>query len=128
MEHDFRLRARLRGARQNQEVVAALRQVAGVRQAHACWGQPDVFAFVEVGDDAAMVDTVLVTIQAIPGVRTTETHLVAAGVAPPSPARWGWAGWPLPLTGHDRGDQEKLRPGGGQDVGGHGEDRHDGGA
>ena len=61
----------------NQEVVAALRQVVGVRQAHACWGQPDIFAFVEVDDDAAMVDTVLVTIQAIPGVRTTETHLVA---------------------------------------------------
>jgi len=31
----------------------------------------------EVDDDAAMVDTVFVTIQAIPGVRTTETHLVA---------------------------------------------------
>jgi hypothetical protein len=39
-------------------------------------GQPDIFAFVEVDDDAAMVDTVRVTIQAIPGVRTTETHLV----------------------------------------------------
>ncbi len=57
----------------NQEVAAALRQVAGVRQAHACWGQPDIFAFVDVVDDAAMADTVLVTIHAIPGVRTTET-------------------------------------------------------
>jgi len=32
----------------NQEVVAALRTVEGVKQAHACWGQPDIFAFVEV--------------------------------------------------------------------------------
>ncbi len=61
----------------NQDVVAALRQVAGVIQAHACWGQPDIFAYIEVDDDRAMADTVLVTIHAIPGVRTTETHLVA---------------------------------------------------
>jgi hypothetical protein len=41
------------------------------------WGQPDVFAYIEVDDDRAMADTVLVTIHAIPGVRTTETHRVA---------------------------------------------------
>jgi hypothetical protein len=58
-------------------VVAALRQGAGVTQAQACWGQPDIFAYIEVDDDRAMADTVLVTIHAIPGVRTTETHLVA---------------------------------------------------
>jgi hypothetical protein len=61
----------------NQDVVAALRQVAGVTQAHACWGQPDIFAYIEVDDDRAMADMVLVTIHAIAGVRTTETHLVA---------------------------------------------------
>jgi hypothetical protein len=48
--------------------MAAFRQVAGVTQAHACWGQPDIFAFVEVEDDSAMADTVLVTIHARPGV------------------------------------------------------------
>ena len=61
----------------NQEVVAALRAVQGVKQAHACWGQPDIFAFVEVGDDKVLVDTVLTTIQGLPGIRTTETHVVA---------------------------------------------------
>jgi hypothetical protein len=40
-------------------------------------GQPDIFAYIAVDDDRAMADTVLVTIHAIPGVRTTETHLVA---------------------------------------------------
>jgi DNA-binding Lrp family transcriptional regulator len=64
-------------AGKNHDVVAALRQVAGVRQAHTCWGQPDILAYIEVDDDSAMADTVLVTVQAIPGVRTTETHLVA---------------------------------------------------
>jgi hypothetical protein len=58
-------------------VVAALRQVAGVTQVRACWGQPDIFAYIQVDDDRAMADTVLVTIHAIPDVRTTETHLVA---------------------------------------------------
>jgi uncharacterized protein with GYD domain len=65
-------------AGKNQDVVAALRQGAGVTQTHACWGQPDIFAYIEVDDDGAMADTVLVTIQAIPGARTTETP----GVAP----------------------------------------------
>jgi DNA-binding Lrp family transcriptional regulator len=57
----------------NQDLVAALRQVAGVTQAHACWGQVDIFAYIEVDDDRAMADTVLETIHAIPDVRTTET-------------------------------------------------------
>ena len=35
-------------AGKNQEVVAALRSMDAVKQAHACWGQPDIFAFVEV--------------------------------------------------------------------------------
>jgi DNA-binding Lrp family transcriptional regulator len=61
----------------NQAVVAALRAVEGVKQAHACWGQPDIFAFVEVADDRALVDAVLTTIQGVPGIRTTETHVVA---------------------------------------------------
>jgi DNA-binding Lrp family transcriptional regulator len=64
-------------AGKNQDVVAALGQVAGVTQAHACWGQPDMFAYIEVEDDSAMADTVLVTVQAIPGVPTTENHLRA---------------------------------------------------
>jgi hypothetical protein len=38
-------------AGKNQEVVAALRSMDAVKQAHACWGQPDIFAFVEVADE-----------------------------------------------------------------------------
>ena len=64
-------------AGKNQDVVAGLRQVDGVTQAHACWGQSDMFAYVAVEDDSAMADTVLVTVQAIRRVRTTETHVVA---------------------------------------------------
>jgi DNA-binding Lrp family transcriptional regulator len=64
-------------AGKNQEVVAALRGVNGVKQAHACWGQPDIFAFVEVSDERALADTVLTTIQGIEGVNKTETHVTA---------------------------------------------------
>jgi Lrp/AsnC ligand binding domain len=52
--------------------------VGGVKQAHACWGQPDIFTFVEVADEKALSETVLTTIQGIQGVRATETHVVAA--------------------------------------------------
>ena len=61
-----------------QEVVSAVSSVSGVKQAHACWGQPDIFAFVEVADEKALADTVLTTIQGITGVRATETHVVVA--------------------------------------------------
>jgi DNA-binding Lrp family transcriptional regulator len=64
-------------AGKNQEVVAALRSMDAVKQAHACWGQPDIFAFVEVADEPTLAEVVLTTIQGLPGIRTTETHIVA---------------------------------------------------
>jgi DNA-binding Lrp family transcriptional regulator len=60
----------------NEEVLSGLRQLPGVRQAHACWGQPDIFSFVEADDEQALADTVLQAIQGIPGIRSTETHVV----------------------------------------------------
>jgi hypothetical protein len=66
----------------NQDVVSALRSVTGVRQAHARWGQPDIFAFVEVDNEPELADLVLPTIRGIPGIKTAETHIVGAGLAP----------------------------------------------
>ena len=60
----------------NQEVLSALRAVPGVKQAHACWGQPDVFTFVEMADEKELADAVLTTIQGVGGVRSTDTHIV----------------------------------------------------
>ncbi len=62
----------------NKEVLQALRDVRGVKQAHTCWGQPDIFAFVEVADEKTLTDTVLMSIQGIRGIRGTETHVVVA--------------------------------------------------
>lgn len=60
----------------NAPVVAALREMPVVKQAHSCWGKPDVFAFVEVESETTLAQTVLTDIQSIPGVRDTETHIV----------------------------------------------------
>ncbi len=60
----------------NQKVLDAMRSVQGVKQVHACWGQPDIFSFVEVADEKSLAETVLSTIQGLPGVRSTETHMV----------------------------------------------------
>ncbi len=37
----------------NQKVLDAMRSVQGVKQVHACWGQPDIFSFVEVAASRA---------------------------------------------------------------------------
>lgn len=58
------------------EVLDAVRALDGARQAHTCWGQPDIFAFFEAPDDRHLAEVVLEKIHNMPGVRTTETHLV----------------------------------------------------
>ncbi len=62
----------------NEPVVTMLREMPAVKQAHSCWGKPDIFAFVEVESEAALAQTVLTHIQSIAGVRDTETHIVVA--------------------------------------------------
>lgn len=57
-------------------VLERLRALDGVLQAHTCWGQPDIFAYCEVDDDAKLAGVVLDVIHSMPGVRLTETHLV----------------------------------------------------
>jgi len=60
----------------NAQVCSALRALPGVKQAHVCWGVPDIFAFAQVQDDVALKELVLNKIQSIPGLRGTETHIV----------------------------------------------------
>jgi DNA-binding Lrp family transcriptional regulator len=63
-------------AGRSQDVLAALRTMAEVREVHACWGQPDIFAFVQVDNEADLAEAVLTRIQGIPGIRATQTHVV----------------------------------------------------
>ncbi len=57
----------------------AIRSIDGVKQAHTCWGQPDIFAYCEMPDDNMLAGVVLDRIHELPGVRSTETHLVVPG-------------------------------------------------
>ncbi|MBQ27817.1 MAG: AsnC family transcriptional regulator [Nitrospiraceae bacterium] len=59
------------------DVVRALNAVSSVKQVHPCFGQPDVFCFVEVQDEKGLSDLVIRTIHTIDGVDETDTHIVA---------------------------------------------------
>lgn len=58
------------------DVVAAVGQFEGVRHADACWGLPDVFAYVETADEKGLNRIVMDKIQKLDGVERTETHIV----------------------------------------------------
>lgn len=63
-------------AKKARAVKRAIERLRGVDCACLCWGIPDIFAYVEVKDNKALRDLVLTKIQAIPGVRETDTHIV----------------------------------------------------
>ena len=46
-----------------------------VLYAHACWGVPDVFAYLEVGSQRELDDLVMEKIQKMEGVERTDTHI-----------------------------------------------------
>jgi len=56
-------------------VAHALTELAGVRMAHACWGVPDVIAYVEVGSQRELDTLVMERIQRMDGVERTDTHI-----------------------------------------------------
>ena len=58
------------------EVVAAVSHMEGVRHSDACWGLPDVFAYVETPDEKSLNRLVMDQIQKVDGVERTETHIV----------------------------------------------------
>jgi DNA-binding Lrp family transcriptional regulator len=58
------------------ELVTAVSELEGVRHADACWGLPDVFAYVETPDEKSLNRLVVDQIQKLDGVERTETHIV----------------------------------------------------
>jgi DNA-binding Lrp family transcriptional regulator len=64
-------------AGKGKSVLTALKGIAGVEQIHACFGQPDIFVFINVADERALSDVVITRIHAIEGVEETDTHIVA---------------------------------------------------
>jgi DNA-binding Lrp family transcriptional regulator len=64
-------------AGKTKEVLHALKKITGVEQAHPCFGQPDIFSFVNVPDERSLSDIVITKIHTIEGVEETDTHIVA---------------------------------------------------
>ena len=58
------------------DVVGAVSQMPGVRHADACWGLPDIFAYVDTPDEKTLNLLVMDEIQRLEGVERTETHIV----------------------------------------------------
>jgi DNA-binding Lrp family transcriptional regulator len=56
-------------------VAQQLAEMPGVKSAHACWGVPDVIAYVEVGSQRELDDLVMEKIQRMEGVERTDTHI-----------------------------------------------------
>jgi len=59
-------------------VAKAISRLAGVKSAHACWGRPDVIAFVEAPNPKVLGQLVLRQIQRVRGVEATDTRIVIA--------------------------------------------------
>ncbi len=58
------------------EVISKVQKIEGIKNANACWGRPDIFAFADVPNDKALANTVLDKILTIDGVENTDTHIV----------------------------------------------------
>ena len=59
----------------SKRVAQQLTELSGVRTAHACWGVPDVIAYVEVGSQRELDDLIMEKIQKMEGVERTDTHI-----------------------------------------------------
>lgn len=64
-------------AGKTKEVLKTLKRIEGVEQAHPCFGQPDIFSFVNVADEKSLSDLVISKVHTIEGVEETDTHIVA---------------------------------------------------
>ena len=58
------------------DIVDAVSQMPGVKHADACWGVPDVFAYIDTNDERELNRLVIDKIQRLEGVERTETHIV----------------------------------------------------
>jgi DNA-binding Lrp family transcriptional regulator len=63
-------------AGKTQDVLGTLKAFPEVEQAHACFGQPDIFGLVTASDDRALSNLIMTKIHTIPGVEETDTHIV----------------------------------------------------
>ena len=61
----------------SKDVLKVLREIPGVEQAHACFGQPDIFGLIQAKDEKELGNLIMTKVHKIPGVEETDTHIVA---------------------------------------------------
>jgi len=59
-----------------ESVARAIARLGGVKSVYACWGRPDVIAFVEARTPKVLGQLVLRRIQRVRGVEATDTRVV----------------------------------------------------
>jgi len=58
------------------KIVLELAEVPEVATIHACWGRPDIIAYVKVADLKKLRELVLQRFHKVEGVEFTDTHIV----------------------------------------------------
>ena len=58
------------------KIVRELAEAPEVAVVQACWGQPDVIAYVKVADLKKLQDLILQKFHRVEGVESTDTHIV----------------------------------------------------
>ena len=59
------------------KIVRELDEIPEVSVVHACWGQPDVIAYVKANDLKTLQEMILQKFHRVEGVESTDTHIVA---------------------------------------------------
>ena len=58
------------------KIVRELAEIPEVAAVHACWGRPDLIAYVKVADLKKLRELVLQQCHRVEGVESTDTHIV----------------------------------------------------
>ena len=58
------------------KIVRELDDIPEVAVVHACWGQPDVIAYVQVPDLRKLQDLILQKFHRVEGIESTDSHIV----------------------------------------------------
>ena len=66
------------GPGKSRDVAPQIASLPGVKMANACWGDPDVFAVVEVAESQELKKLVIGKIEKLEGVGGTSTHIALA--------------------------------------------------
>ena len=58
------------------KIIRDMGELTEVQSVHACWGRPDLIAFLSVQDENELREVILGRIQNLEGVADTDTHIV----------------------------------------------------